>query len=79
MKKYCVYSTIIQAASNNVETTLLAAFDNIDDAQIMLANLYEKNRFSADIRDAFFDGKVLTMFNTAANCYSNYKIKEIEN
>ncbi len=77
MKKYGVYSIIMEAASENVQNNLLAEFETREDAENMLAQIYQKNKFSPDMRDVFFDGKVLNMFNTSANCYSNYRIREI--
>ena len=76
MKKYNVISIISEISTENIQKQIIATYDSIDDATIFLEQIYMKNKFNSEIKDIFFDGKTLSMFNSSANCYSNYKISE---
>ena len=78
MKKYEVISTLVEASSSNVQKTSIGIFENQDEALTRIEAIYQRNKFSPEIRDVFFDGKTLNMFNTGANCYSSYRVIEIE-
>ena len=78
MKKFEIVCTILEASSSNSQKNSLGIFENKDDAAAKIAVIYQQNKFSPDIRDVFFDGKTLNMFNTSANCYSSYRIIEVD-
>ncbi|HPG30769.1 MAG TPA: hypothetical protein PKY81_09435 [bacterium] len=78
MKKYNVVSIISESSSENIQKNILAAFENIDEAFGFLDQIFVKNKYNPEMKDVYFDGKILTMFNSGANCYSSYKVIEIE-
>jgi len=75
VKKYTVFSVVMEAATNKTEINNLAEFDDYSDAENYLAMVYQNNKMNTDIKDLFFDGKTVTLYNTSSGCYSQYKIK----
>jgi len=75
MKKFEVYCIISEVNTENIQKNLVGAFDAKDEAIAFLEQIYQKNKTNSDMRDVFYDGETVSMFNISANCYSNYKIK----
>ncbi len=76
MKKFEVISNTVETLSNNVSSAIVGTYDNYDEAIKIVETIYQQNKFNPDIKDVYFDGKTLNMYNTGAGCHSTYRIIE---
>ena len=75
MKKYILYSVISEINTSNIQKNIIGEFDDKDSAVAFMEQIYQKNKTNPDMRDVFYAGDSISMFNSSANCYSNYKLK----